>query len=220
MNPPNRRIRVLIVDDSELVRLGLRTLLGSYPDIEVVGEVESAGAALREVAALQPQLVLLDLRLPDGDGCDVCRRILREQPDCRVLVLSSVLDARTVSEAITAGAHGYLLKDINGPGLVQAIIDVAAGSTVLAPAITTQVLAMMRNSQQQETLRKRYDSLSSQELRVLTLVAEGLTNKEVAAELGLSEKTVKNYLGNLFAKLHLSRRSQAVALYAEMNHKG
>ncbi len=216
MNPPSRRIRVLIVDDSELVRLGLRTLLGSYPDIEVVGEVESAGAALREVAALQPQLVLLDLRLPDGDGCEVCRRILREQPDCRVLVLSSVLDARTVSEAITAGAHGYLLKDINGPGLVQAIVDVAAGRTVLAPAITSQVMQLMRTSQHQENLRKRLDSLSAQEQRVLAHVARGLTNKEVAAELGLSEKTVKNYLSNLFEKLQISRRSQAVALYAEM----
>ncbi len=216
MNPPGRRIRVLIVDDSELVRLGLRTLLGSYPDIEVVGEVESAGAALREVAALQPQLVLLDLRLPDGDGCEVCRRILREQPDCRVLVLSSVLDARTVSEAITAGAHGYLLKDINGPGLVQAIVDVAAGRTVLAPAITSQVMQLMRTSQHQENLRKRLDSLSAQEQRVLAHVARGLTNKEVAAELGLSEKTVKNYLSNLFEKLQISRRSQAVALYAEM----
>lgn len=215
-----RPIRVLIVDDSELVRLGLRTLLGSYPAVTVVGETDSATGALQAIAQLAPDLVLLDLRLPDGDGCQVCRQILTDYPTCRVLVLSSLLDARTVSEAITAGAHGYLLKDINGPGLVQAIIDVAAGSTVLAPAITTQVLAMMRNSQQQETLRKRYDSLSSQELRVLTLVAEGLTNKEVAAELGLSEKTVKNYLGNLFAKLHLSRRSQAVALYAEMNHKG
>ncbi len=216
MNPPGRRIRVLIVDDSELVRLGLRTLLGSYPDIEVVGEVESAGAALREVAALQPQLVLLDLRLPDGDGCEVCRRILREQPDCRVLVLSSVLDARTVSEAITAGAHGYLLKDINGPGLVQAIVDVAAGRTVLAPAITSQVMQLMRTNQQQENLRRRLDSLSAQEQRVLAHVARGLTNKEVAAELGLSEKTVKNYLSNLFEKLQISRRSQAVALYAEM----
>ena len=216
MNPPNRRIRVLIVDDSELVRLGLRTLLGSYPDIEVVGEVESAGAALREVAALRPQLVLLDLRLPDGDGCEICRRILREQPDCRVLVLSSVLDARTVSEAITAGAHGYLLKDINGPGLVQAIVDVAAGRTVLAPAITSQVMQLMRTSQHQENLRKRLDSLSAQEQRVLAHVARGLTNKEVAAELGLSEKTVKNYLSNLFEKLQISRRSQAVALYAEM----
>ena len=216
MNPPNRRIRVLIVDDSELVRLGLRTLLGSYPDIEVVGEVESAGAALREVAALRPQLVLLDLRLPDGDGCEICRRILREQPDCRVLVLSSVLDARTVSEAITAGAHGYLLKDINGPGLVQAIVDVAAGRTVLAPAITSQVMQLMRTSQHQENLRRRLDSLSAQEQRVLAHVARGLTNKEVAAELGLSEKTVKNYLSNLFEKLQVSRRSQAVALYAEM----
>ncbi len=216
MSPAARRIRVLIVDDSELVRLGLRTLLGSYPDIEVVGEVDSAAAALREIPALRPQLVLLDLRLPDGDGCEVCRRILRDQPECRVLVLSSVLDARTVSDAITAGAHGYLLKDINGPGLVQAIVDVSAGRTVLAPAITSQVMQLMRTNQHQENLRRRLDSLSTQEQRVLAHVARGLTNKEVAQELGLSEKTVKNYLSNLFEKLQISRRSQAVALYAEM----
>lgn len=216
MSPATRRIRVLIVDDSELVRLGLRTLLGSYPDIEIIGEVESAAEATLAIASLRPQLVLLDLRLPDGDGCEICRRILREQPDCRVLVLSSVLDARTVSEAITAGAHGYLLKDINGPGLVQAIMDVSAGRTVLAPAITSQVMQLMRTNQQQESLRKRFDSLSAQEQRVLAHVARGLTNKEVALELGLSEKTVKNYLSNLFEKLQISRRSQAVALYAEV----
>ncbi len=216
MNPALRRIRVLIVDDSELVRLGLRTLLGAYSDIEVIGEVESAAGAVAAIAALRPELVLLDLRLPDGDGCDICRRILREQPGCRVLVLSSVLDARTVSEAITAGAHGYLLKDINGPGLVQAIMDVSAGRTVLAPAITSQVMQLMRTNQQQEVLRKRFDSLSAQEQRVLAHVARGLTNKEVALELGLSEKTVKNYLSNLFEKLQIARRSQAVALYAEV----
>ncbi len=216
MSPAPRRIRVLIVDDSELVRSGLRTLLGAYSDIEIVGEVDSATAALREVTALRPQLVLLDLRLPDGDGCEVCRRILREQPECRVLVLSSVLDARTVAEAITAGADGYLLKDINGPGLVQAIVDVSAGRTVLAPAITTQVMQLMRTNQHQDNLRRRLESLSAQEQRVLAHVARGLTNKEVAQELGLSEKTVKNYLSNLFEKLQISRRSQAVALYAEM----
>ncbi len=216
MNPTPRRTRVLIVDDSELVRLGLRTLLGAYSDIEVVGEIESAGAALQAVTQLRPDLVLLDLRLPDGDGCDICRRVLHEHPECRILVLSSVLDARTVSEAITAGAHGYLLKDINGPGLVQAIMDVAAGRTVLAPAITSQVMNLMRTNQHQESLRRRLDSLSAQEQRVLAHVARGLTNKEVALELGLSEKTVKNYLSNLFEKLQISRRSQAVALYAEM----
>jgi two-component system response regulator DevR len=217
MNSASRRIRVLVVDDSELVRSGLRTLLGSYPDIEVVGETDSAAGALREVQALHPDLVLLDLRLPDGDGCDICRSILRDRPGCRILVLSSKLDARSVSEAITAGAHGYLIKDIDGPGLVQGILDVAAGRTVLAPAITSQVMQLMRTSQHQESLRKRFDLLSAQERRVLTHVARGLTNKEVAAELGLSEKTVKNYLSNLFEKLQISRRSQAVALYAEMN---
>ncbi len=217
MSPPVHRTRVLIVDDSELVRTGLRTLLGSYPDIEVAGEVDSAAGTLGAVASLRPDLVLLDLRLPDGNGCDVCRRILRDRPECRVLVLSSLLDARSVSEAITAGAHGYLIKDINGPGLVQAIMDVTAGRTVLAPAITSQVMQLMRTNQHQESLRKRFDSLSAQEQRVLAHVARGLTNKEVALEMGLSEKTVKNYLSNLFEKLQIARRSQAVALFAEMN---
>ena len=212
-----RPIRVLIVDDSELVRLGLRTLLGSYPAVTVVGETDSATGALQAIAQLAPDLVLLDLRLPDGDGCQVCRQILTDYPTCRVLVLSSLLDARTVSEAITAGAHGYLIKDIDGPGLVQGIMDVAAGRTVLAPAITSQVMQLMRTSQHQESLRKRFDSLSAQEQRVLAHVARGLTTKEVAAELGLSEKTVKTYLSNLFEKLQIARRSQAVALYAEMN---
>ena len=217
MNTVPHRIRVLIVDDSELVRMGLRTLLGAYQDIEVVGETDSAASALGAMQTLRPDLVLLDLRLPDGNGCDVCRRILREQPECRILVLSSLLDARSVSEAITAGAHGYLIKDIDGPGLVQGIMDVSAGRTVLAPAITSQVMQLMRTNQHQQSLRKRLDSLSAQEQRVLAHVARGLTNKEVAAELGLSEKTVKNYLSNLFEKLQIARRSQAVALYAEMN---
>lgn len=216
MNPPGRRIRVLIVDDSELVRMGLHTLLSGYQEIDVVAEADSAAAALREFRAHRPDLVLLDLRLPDGNGCDICRQIQREHPDCRILVLSSLLDARSVSEAITAGAHGYLIKDINGPGLVQGILDVAAGRTVLAPAITSQVITMMRTNQHQEQLRKRYESLSAQEQRVLAHVARGLTNKEVAQELGLSEKTVKNYLSNLFEKLQIARRSQAVAFYAEV----
>ncbi|MFT3830836.1 MAG: response regulator transcription factor [Opitutaceae bacterium] len=216
MTAAAHRIRILIVDDSELVRMGLRTLLSGYAEIEVVAEADCAAAALREFRARRPDLVLLDLRLPDGNGCDICRQILREQRDCRILVLSSLLDARSVSEAITAGAHGYLIKDINGPGLVQGIMDVAAGRTVLAPAITSQVMTMMRTNQHQELLRKRFDSLSAQEQRVLAHVARGLTNKEVALELGLSEKTVKNYLSNLFEKLQVSRRSQAVAFYAEV----
>ncbi len=211
------RIRVLIVDDSELVRMGLRTLLGAYPDIEIVGEAESVAGALSEAGIRQPDLVLLDLHLPDGNGCEVCRKLLQERPGIRILVLSSKVDARTVSEAITAGAHGYVIKDINGPGLIQAIVDVANGRTVLAPAITSQVMDMMRNSQHQENLRRRFDLLSAQEQRVLAHVARGLTNKEIAQEMNLSEKTVKNYLSNLFEKLRVSRRSQAVALYAEVN---
>ncbi len=216
MTSAAHRLRILIVDDSELVRMGLHTLLSGYQEIDVVAEADSAAAALREFRAHRPDLVLLDLRLPDGNGCDICRQIQREHPDCRILVLSSLLDARSVSEAITAGAHGYLIKDINGPGLVQGILDVAAGRTVLAPAITSQVITMMRTNQHQEQLRKRYESLSAQEQRVLAHVARGLTNKEVAQELGLSEKTVKNYLSNLFEKLQIARRSQAVAFYAEV----
>jgi two-component system response regulator DevR len=209
-------VRVLIVDDSELVRLGLRTMLGSYPAVRVAGEAESVATAVSSATELRPDLVLMDIRLPDGSGIDACRQILAVRPGTRVLVLSSMVTDSLVQDAIAAGAHGYLLKDIDGQGLVSAILDVAAGKSILDPAVTLRVMQLMKSGQNLTAGKERFDSLSPQEQRVLALVAQGLTNKEIAADLKLSEKTVKNYLSNLFDKLQISRRSQAAAFYTQV----
>ncbi|MEO7414441.1 MAG: response regulator transcription factor [Opitutaceae bacterium] len=212
MNPPPfRRIRVMLVDDSEVVRMGLRALLSAEAALEIVGEASSVATALEVAGRTKPELLLLDLRLPDGSGFDACRQILKRLPETRVVVLTSVVDDTLVDEAIRAGAHGYLLKEINGRGLVQAIFDVAAGKSILDPAVTARVMQLVKSGGGRDTLA----DLSPQEKRVLALIAEGKTNKEVGNDLGLSEKTVKNYLSNVFEKLHISRRSQAAAIYAQ-----
>lgn len=205
-------ISVLIVDDSELVRTGLRTLLGDGEGLRIVGEATDVAGAVSAARQHRPNVVLLDIRLPDGTGFDACRQIVRNCPETQVLILTSVADEQMVDDAIRAGAHGYLLKEVNGRALVQAIHDVAAGKSILDPAITARVMALVRSSA--PAARSLLDSLSPQERRVLALIAEGRTNKEVAAELSLAEKTVKNYLSTVFDKLQVSRRSQAVALYA------
>lgn len=209
---PSPRIRLVLVDDSQVVRAGLRALLGSETGLEIAGEAASVATAVATCARLAPDVVLLDIRLPDGSGFDACRQILRQQPDTRILILTSVADDTLVDEAIRAGAHGYLLKEINAPALVQAIRDVAAGRSILDPAVTARVLQLVRSGSGTADVLA---ALSPQERRVLASIAEGRTNKEVGAELGLSEKTVKNYLSNIFEKLHVSRRAQAAALYAQ-----
>ncbi len=209
-------ITLLLVDDSELVRTGLKTLLsagGASPPFRIVGEAHSVATAVAECARLQPDVVLLDIRLPDGTGFEACRQILARQPDVRLLILTSVLDDSAVYEAMSSGAHGYLLKEINSQGLCQAIVDVAAGKFVLDPAVTGRVLHLVRHGAPQSDSDK-LSLLSAQESRVLALVAEGKTNKEIAAEMELSDKTVKNYLSNIFEKLQINRRSQAAVLYA------
>lgn len=210
---PSAPIRVLLVDDSEVVRAGLRALLSTDPRLNLVGEAGNVADAVAASARLAPDVILLDLRLPDGTGFDACRRILQHQPDVRVLVLTSVVDESMVDEAIRAGTHGYLLKEINARGLVQAILDVAAGKSILDPAITARVLQLVRSGA--GGAGANLSTLSTQERRVLACIAGGKTNKETGAELGLSEKTVKNYLGNIFEKLHVTRRAQAAALYAQ-----
>ena len=212
--PSPRRIRVMLADDSEVVRMGLRTLLSAETGLEIVGEASSVATAVEVSGRTKPEVLLLDLRLPDGSGFDACRQILQRLPETRVLVLTSVVDDSLVDEAIRAGAHGYLLKEINGRGLVQAIFDVAAGKSILDPAITARVLQLVKSGGSRDTLA----DLSPQEKRVLALIAEGKTNKEVGNDLGLSEKTVKNYLSNIFEKLHISRRSQAAAIYAQRSN--
>ena len=210
-------ITLLLVDDSELVRTGLKTLLSSRGErspFQVVGEASSVATAISETFRLKPDVVLLDIRLPDGTGFEACRQILAKQAETRVLILTSVIDDNLVYEAMSSGAHGYLLKEINALALSQAIIDVAAGKFILDPAVTTRVLNLVRNGAPQNE-QDKLGQLSAQERRVLALVAEGKTNKEIAEQMGLSDKTVKNYLSNIFEKLQISRRSQAAVLYAE-----
>jgi two-component system response regulator DevR len=216
MNPPTSsapRIRLLIVDDSEVVRTGLRALLGAEPSFEVIGEACTVAAGIAAAVAQRPDLVLLDIRLPDGTGFDACRQILTKLPDTRVLILTSVAEETMVDDAIRAGAHGYLLKEVNGRALVQAIRDVHGGKSILDPAITERVLSLIRSNV--PDTRNALQLLSPQEHRVVALIAEGRTNKEVAAAMGLAEKTVKNYLSTVFEKLHVSRRSQAAALFVQ-----
>jgi two-component system, NarL family, response regulator DevR len=206
------RLRLLLVDDSEVVRAGLRALLGLEPGFEIAGEAANVTAAVAANAQLKPDVVLLDIRLPDGTGIDACRRMLAATPDVRILVVTSVLDDAVVDSAIRAGAHGYLLKEIDGRALVNAIRDVAAGKSTLDPAITARVMQLARSGGPAHDLLA---TLSPQEKRVLALIAEGHTNKEAAAKLGLTEKTVKNYLATVFDKLHVTRRAEAAVLYAQ-----
>lgn len=205
-------LRLLLVDDTEVVRMGLRALLTTAGGIEIVGDAATVAAGVAACERLRPDIVLLDIRLPDGTGVDACRRMLQGVPDTRVLILTSVIDEAIVDDAIRAGAHGYLLKEIDGRGLVNAIRDVAAGKSILDPAITARVLSLVKAGNAHRDLLA---VLSPQESRVLALIAEGCTNKEVGLKLGLSEKTVKNYLSTVFEKLHVSRRSEAAVIYAQ-----
>jgi len=161
---------------------------------------------------LKPDVVLMDIRLPDGTGIDACRQIRKRSPESRVLIVTSVIDDSIVDDAIRAGAHGYLLKEIDGRGLVNAVRDVAAGKSILDPAVTARVMQLFKGA---GSGRDVLAVLSPQEKRVLALIAEGNTNKEVAAKLELSEKTVKNYLSTIFEKLHVTRRAEAAVIYAQ-----
>jgi two-component system response regulator DevR len=218
MNSPSEPpIRVLIVEDSALVRHGLRAVLAaaSEPRLVVVGEADSNAAAITACGQHRPDVVLLDIRLPDGMGFQACREILQRHPETRIIVLTSHSTDRFVYEAVNAGAHGYLMKEVDPAGLLQAIRDVASGQSILAPDVTDRVLRLLRHEQKAGQAGTELESLSPQERRVLALVAEGLTNKQVGERLKLSENTVKNYLINVFEKLHVKRRSQAAALYVQ-----
>ena len=217
-SPTPARVRVLIVDDSEVVRAGLRALLGVEPALEVIGEAGAMAAGLEACRRLNPDVVLLDIRLPDGSGIAACRKMRHDSPDVRVLILTSVIDNAVVDDAIRAGAHGYLLKEIDGRGLVNAIREVAEGRSILDPAITARVLQLLRSSGSGAG-RDTLALLSPQEKRVLALIADGCTNKEVAVRLGLNEKTVRNYLSTVFEKLHVSRRAEAAVIFAQEQRK-
>ena len=214
MSTPSHPIRLVIVDDSPLIRAGLRAVLEGNAAVEIVGEAGTAELGLAAVMHHTPDVVLLDLRLPDRSGLAVCRDIVRRRPETRVLILTSAADERNVHEAIAFGAHGYLLKENDGASLVAAIIRVAAGHSVVDPSLTDQMVRLMKRGQE-PTGAERLAVLSPQERRVLALLADGLTNKEIGAKLGLTEKTVKNYLSNVFDKLCVSNRAQAAAFYAQ-----
>jgi two-component system response regulator DevR len=214
-------IRVVLVDDSELVRRGIKTVLAAQaePPIAVVGEAGTVATAITECLKHQPDIVLLDIRLPDGSGFEACRQILHEQPNTRVIVLTSYSNDNFVYEAVTSGAQGYLMKEIDPVGLVQAVLDVAAGRSILDPDATSRVLRMLRTGNGTDQASD-LSVLSAQERRVLALVADGLTNKQVGDQLGLSENTVKNYLVNVFEKLQVKRRAQAAAIYVQQTATG
>ncbi|MSU50896.1 MAG: response regulator transcription factor [Opitutus sp.] len=213
-NPP---IRILLVDDSELMRRGIRAVLSAQTEtrMRIVGEAGNVADAVTECLRVKPDVVLLDIRLPDGSGFEACRQILKQLPETRVVVLTSYSTDNLVYEAVTAGARGYLMKEIDPAGLVQAVEDVAAGRSILDPDATTRVMRLLRagGSGQGADL----SLLSPQERRVLALVAEGLTNKQAGEKLELSENTVKNYLVSVFEKLKVKRRAQAAALYVQQS---
>jgi two-component system response regulator DevR len=208
-----KTVSILIVDDHEVVRMGLRTLLERRPGFAVVGEAGTAEEAVRAARQSQPDVVIMDIRLPDGNGVEACREIREEQPDTKVIMLTSYADDEALFGSIMAGASGYLLKQTRGQSLAEAIEKVAEGESLLDPAVTQKVLDGMR--------RLAADgggdlaALSPQERKILTLIAEGKTNKEIAQEVFLSDKTVKNYVSNILSKLNVRRRSQAAAFMAE-----
>jgi DNA-binding NarL/FixJ family response regulator len=201
---------VFLLDDHEVVREGLRRVLERNGDVQVVGESGSALKAARIIPALRPQVALLDGRLPDGSGIDVCRDVRSVDPSIACLILTSYDDDEALFSAIMAGASGYLLKQIGGPDLVEAIRRVASGQSLLDPALTQRVFTRLREGPHEDP---RLAGLTEQERRILGLIAEGLTNRQIGERLHLAEKTVKNYVSMLLAKLGMERRTQA-AVYA------
>ena len=207
-------IRVLLVDDHEVIRVGLRTVLGQTQGVAVIGEAGTMAEAVQQAQRLKPDVILMDVRLPDGSGIDACREILGALPGTRVIFLTSYADDDSVLAAVLAGAHGYILKEIDSPALLEAIRSVAKGQSILDSHVTERALRWLRGLHDLPATSGT-DQLSSQEERVVALVAEGKTNKEIAVALGLSDKTVKNYLANVFQKLRITRRAQATCLFCE-----
>ena len=208
--------RVLIVDDHEVVRLGLRTLLGGHEDIIVVDEAASADEAVRKALQYNPDVIIMDIRMPGQNGIEACREILNQKPDTQVIMLTSYAEDEMLFDAISAGAVGYVLKQGGGDDLVRAIRRVGQGDALLDPAITQKVLARVRLATRQEKAAA-FSDLTEQELRVLGLVSEGRTNKEIARALFLGEGTVRNYVSSILSKLGLTNRAEAAAYAVRHN---
>jgi len=207
------QIGVFLLDDHEIVRKGVRDLLEAEADITVVGEAGTAESALARIPALRPEVAVLDVRLPDGDGVTVCREIRSRMPEVACLMLTSFGDDEALFDAIMAGAAGYVLKQIRGTDLVGAVRTVASGQSLLDPRAASRVMARMRDR------NRRSDplaGLTEQERRILELIGEGLTNRQIGERMFLAEKTVKNYVSSVFAKLGMARRTQAAAFAARL----
>lgn len=209
-------ITVFLMDDHEVVREGVRALLESTGEIEVVGEAGNAAEALARIPAVRPDVAVLDVRVPDGNGIEVCREVRNDgQTNC--LILTSYSDDEALFESIMAGASGYVLKQVRGSELISAVKRVAAGESLLDPAITGRVLQRLREP---GPVDHRLASLTGQERRILHLIADGMTNRQIAGEMFLAEKTVKNYVSNLLAKLGMQRRTEAAVFATKLELAG
>ncbi|MFJ3091395.1 response regulator [Streptomyces sp. NPDC086838] len=215
---PGALTRVFLVDDHEVVRRGLRDLIDDEPDMEVVGEAATAEQGLARGLALRPDVAVLDVRLPDGDGIGVCRELRSGLPGLACLMLTSFDDEDALLDAIMAGAAGYVLKQINGSDLVSAIRTVATGQSMLDPATTARLMRSLRGPEERKSPEdERLAGLSEREHSVLELIGEGLTNRQIAQRLYLSEKTVKNHISRLLGKLGVERRVQAAVIAAHVH---
>jgi DNA-binding NarL/FixJ family response regulator len=209
-------ITVFLLDDHEVVRRGVRDLLETAGDIVVVGEAGTAEEALLRVEATSPQVAVLDVRLPDGNGIEVCRELRSRHPELKCLMLTSFDDDEALFDAIMAGAAGYVLKEVRGAALIDSVRRVAAGQSLLDARLTARVFERLRNPPPED---QRLASLSDQERRILAHLADGLTNRQIGEEMFLAEKTVKNYVSNVLAKLGMSRRTQAAAFAARLDER-
>ncbi|MFL6024384.1 MAG: response regulator [Marmoricola sp.] len=207
------KIRVYLLDDHEIVRQGIRTFLEASGDIEVVGESGSAADATARIPALAPDVAILDARLPDGSGIEVCRTVRSIDPDINALILTSYDDDEALFSAIMAGAAGYVLKEIKSSDLLSAIRHVASGQSMIDPALTARVLERVRNP---VTVAPELSTLTEQEMKLLEFIAQGMTNKQIGEQMFLAEKTVKNYVSSVLSKLGVERRTQAAVLAAKL----
>ena len=211
---PDRPIRVFLLDDHEIVRQGIAALLETQPDMVVIGEAATAAEALARIPASRPDVAVLDVRLPDGDGVHVCRELREQMPELGCLMLTSYSDDEALFESVMAGAAGYVIKEVRSSDLVQAIRTIAAGRSLLDPTTTSQLLARLRSTKEQA--QSPLHELTDQERRVLDLIGRGMTNREIGSEMHLAEKTVKNYVSSLLAKLGMQRRTQVAVLATEL----
>ena len=207
-------VRIFLLDDHEVVRRGLTELFDAEDDLEVVGEAGTAEQALTRIPSARPDVAVLDLRLPDGDGVEVCREVRSAHPEIQCVILTSYADDEAVFNAIMAGAAGYLLKDVRGAELVNGVRKVAQGQSLLDPLVTKRVLERLRRGPEED---ERLAGLTDQERRILGLIAEGLTNRQIGEEMFLAEKTVKNYVSNVLSKLGMERRTEAAVFAARLD---